>query len=144
MKKYFSEHPSLEFFNEVNAAKEEYTEAVIFYSLLTSGSYPLPEEINVSKYDYLLGLGDVPGEFRREALDSLRDGNIETAEDHLGKMEEIYSSLVAMEEGSLLVKGLRRKLDIIRGVIERTRGEITSEFGRNRLREAINLLSEKL
>ncbi len=92
---------------------------------------------------YLLGLGDVPGELRRQALDALRLGDIETAEARLSTMEEIYLSLVTMEEVALL-KGLRRKLDIARGVIERTRSEVTAEAGRRRLGESVRRLTERL
>ncbi len=92
---------------------------------------------------YLLGLGDVPGELRRQALDALRLGDIETAEARLSTMEEIYLSLVTMEEVALL-KGLRRKLDIARGVIERTRSEVTAEAGRRRLGESVRRLTDRL
>jgi predicted translin family RNA/ssDNA-binding protein len=32
-----------------------------------------------------------------------------------------------------MLKGMRRKLDVARGVIERTRAEVTAEAGRRRL-----------
>jgi len=92
---------------------------------------------------YIMGLADVPGELRRQALDALRVGEMERAETLLLRMEEIYLSLVSMEEATLL-KGLRRKLDIARGVIERTRSEVTAEAGRRRLDESVRRLTEKL
>jgi predicted translin family RNA/ssDNA-binding protein len=58
-------------------------------------------------------------------------------------MESIYLNLVSMDEAPLL-KGLRRKMDIARGVIERTRSEITAEAGRRRLDESVRRLSERL
>ena len=141
---YLEEHTDLGGFDEVHASREEYAEASILYGLKTAGDFPSPEAIGVSPQTYLLGLGDVVGELRREALDALRAGDLKTAEAHLDMMEQIYLSLLSMEEASLLLKGLRRKLDIARGVIERTRGELTAEAGRRRLDEAVRQLGEKL
>jgi translin len=144
MEPYYDENPELEFYGDVGAAQEEYSEAVIFYYLRTDDRYPTPEEINIPSPQYLLGLGDIPGEFRREALDALRKGNMDEAEAYLDKMEEIYLHLVSMEEASLLLKGLRRKLDIARRVIENTRGDLTAEAGRRRLNKSVNDLLRKL
>ncbi|MBM3291300.1 hypothetical protein FJY84_01320 [Candidatus Bathyarchaeota archaeon] len=143
--KIFSQiYPELDFYEEVEAAKEEYSEASILFNLQKRNSFPLIEDLEVTSFQYLLGLGDVPGELRREALDSLRVGDFENAERYLVKMEEIYLNLIAMEDASLLLKGLRRKLDIIRSVIEATRGDITSEAGRIRLNESLKKLNDRL
>ena len=136
-------YPELNYYEEVDAAYEEHAESQILHSLLTKGIYPTPENICTNPTRYLLGLGDVPGELRRETLDALRLGDLATAEAHLSRMEEIYLNLVAMEDASLL-KGLRRKLDIARGVIEATRSEITAETGRRRLSDQMKHLTEKL
>ena len=140
---HLEEHADLRGFDEVQAAREEYAEASILHGLKTARAFQTPEAIGVSLYTYLLGLGDVVGELRREALDALRAGDLEAAEAELGLMEHIYLSLLSMEEASLL-RGLRRKLDVARGVIERTRGELTAEAGRRRLNEAVKQLGEKL
>ncbi len=136
-------HPELGRFDQVSAAKEEFSEASIIMALTESGEFPDPASLAVPMTSYLMGLGDVPGELRRQALDALRLGDIETAEARLSTMEEIYLSLVTMEEVPLL-KGLRRKLDIARGVIERTRSEVTAEAGRRRLGESVRRLTERL
>jgi translin len=137
------EHPALGRFDQVSAAKEEFSEASIVMGLTESGEFPDPGALGVPMTSYLMGLGDVPGELRRQALDALRLGDIETAEARLSTMEEIYLSLVTMEEVPLL-KGLRRKLDIARGVIERTRSEVTAEAGRRRLGESVRRLTDRL
>ncbi len=137
------EHPALGRFDQVSAAKEEFSEASIVMKLTESGEFPDPASLGVPMTSYLMGLGDVPGELRRQALDALRLGDIETAEARLSTMEEIYLSLVTMEEVPLL-KGLRRKLDIARGVIERTRSEVTAEAGRRRLGESVRRLTDRL
>lgn len=137
-------YPELNHYEDVEAALEEYTEAAILLGLETKSTYPEPEDIGVGLTSYLLGLCDVPGELRREALDELRTGDFEAAEAYLRRMEEIYLNLVSVEEASLLLKGLRRKLDIARGVIENTRAELTAEAGRRRLNESVSRLSERL
>ena len=136
-------HPEFRTYNEVSAAWEEYSEACIIHRLSTTGEFPTPDEINVPPYSYLLGLGDVPGELRRQALDALRTGDLDVAESRLVLMEHIYLNLVSMDETPLL-KGLRRKMDIARGVIERTRSEVTAEVGRRRLNESVERLYERL
>ncbi len=137
-------YPELNHYEDVEAALEEYAEAAILLGLETKSTYPEPEDIGVGLTSYLLGLCDVPGELRREALDELRTGDFEAAEAYLRRMEEIYLNLVSVEEASLLLKGLRRKLDIARGVIENTRAELTAEAGRRRLNESVSRLSERL
>jgi translin len=135
-------HPELDQYEELEAAHEEHAEATILHTLLQTDTYPTPQQAAATPTRYLLGLGDVPGELRREALDALRTGNLEQAEHHLNRMEQIYLHLVAMEDASLL-KGLRRKLDITRAVTEATRSEITAETGRRRLSNQLKHLTEK-
>jgi translin len=138
-----AERPRLGCFDQVGAAREEYAEAMILLGLTGSRAYPDPESVGVPLESYLMGLGDVPGELRRQALDALRVGELERAESLLDTMEEIYLSLISMEESTLL-RGLRRKIDIARGVTERTRSEITAEVGRRRLDESVRRLAERL
>jgi len=138
-KPHINAHPELGQYEEVEAAHEEHAEATILHSLLATDTYPTHQRAAATPTRYLLGLGDVPGELRREALDALRTGDLDEAEHHLNRMEQIYLHLVAMEDASLL-KGLRRKLDITRGVIEATRSEVTAETGRRRLSDQLKRL----
>jgi len=128
------------FYEEVRAARQEYAEACILRSLNYGNGYPSPEMLGLDYLEYLLGLADVPGELRRQTLDLLRKGDLAGAEANLGVMDEIYLNLTGMDEASLLLKGLRRKLDIMRGVNERTRAEITAEASRERLRRSLDKL----
>ena len=141
---YVLVHPEIAFYDAVTAAKQEYSEASILYGLNTDAGYPAPEQIGVSYADYVLGLADVPGELRRQTLDLLRAGDLVSAEKNLATMEEIYLNLTSVEEVSLFLKGLRRKLDVTRNVNERTRAEITTEASRERLRQKLAEVGEKL
>jgi len=136
--------PGIQSSETVVAARQEYAEAAILHSLITLKKYPTPEELGVEETDYVLGLADVPGELRRQALDSLREGDLEAAESSLETMEEIYLYLVEAEEASMMLKGMRRKLDVARGVTERTRAEVTAEAGRRRLSRELKSFRDRL
>jgi len=127
----------------VNAAHQEYAEARTLLALVEENRFVSPEEINVPSIDYVLGLADAIGELRRRALDSLRKGDVKTAEECLRLMEEIYVELMAMDEAYMLVPGLRRKSDVARHLIETTRGDITIEARRSSLEKCMKDL-EKL
>lgn len=133
-------HPDLVYSGLVNAAFEEYTEAHTLLKLITENRFTDPEELNVPKVSYVLGLADVIGELRRRALDSLRKGDVKTAENCLQTMEQIYVELTAMDDAYLLVPGLRRKCDIARRIIEATRGDVTIETRRSSLERSIKEL----
>jgi len=136
------DHPDLVYTGLVNAAFEEYTEAHTLFKLITENRFTDPKELDVPAVSYVLGLADVIGELRRRALDSLRKGDVKTAEDCLQTMEHIYVELMAMDDAYLLVPGLRRKCDIARRIIEATRGDVTIETRRSSLERSIKELEK--
>lgn len=135
-------HPDLFYSGSVNAAFEEYTEAHTLLRLIEKNQFVSPEELGVPSISYVLGLVDVIGELRRDALDSLRKGDLKTAENYLQMMEHIYVELTAMDDAYFLVPGLRRKCDIVRRVIEATRGDVTIDARRSSLESAIKRLTK--
>ena len=142
VKELLRTHPEFSSHGVVAAAWEEYAEAKILKSLEERGAFPEPLEVPLEFY--LLGLGDVVGELRRGVLEDLMEGGFERAEERLRRMEEIYDTLISAEETSILLKGLRRKVDVARAVIEATRGDLALEAGRRRLAESIKGLLERL
>ncbi len=126
----------------VGAAYQEYAEAQTLLSLVEKNQFISPHEIKVPSVDYVLGLADVIGELRRRALDSLRKEDVETAEECLRLMEEIYVGLMSMDEAYVLVPGLRRKSDVARHLIETTRGDITIEARRSSLEKCMENLEK--
>jgi translin len=138
-----SAHPDIIYSGLFSAALQEYSEASIFLKLIEEYEFATPKEINVPSVDYVLGLADVIGEYRRFVLDALREGDIRKSEKCLQTMDEIYVELMAMDEAYMLVPGLRRKCDIARKIIEMTRGDITQEARRNELEKHLKRL-EKL
>lgn len=133
-------HPDIVHTGIVDAAMQEYTEAQTLLNLRLKNRFIAPEKLNVPSVVYVLGLADVIGELRRQALDSLRTGDVKGAEHCLQVMEQIYVELMSMNEAYMLVPGLRRKCDVARRIIEATRGDVTIEARRDSLEQSIKKL----
>lgn len=130
-----AQYPDIIYGGMFSAALQEYAEANIFLTLIKEDRFVTPKEINVPSIDYTLGLADVVGEYRRLALDALREGDAQKGEDCLKIMDEIFIELLALDEAYMLVPGLRRKSDVARKIIETTRGDITQEVRRKSLED---------
>jgi len=131
------QYPEIIYGGMLSAAFQEYSEANIFLILVKEERFVMPDEINVPSVDYVLGLADVIGEYRRLALDNLREGEIEKGEKCLQIMDDIFIQLLALDEAYMLVPGLRHKSDIARRIIESTRGDITLEVRRKSLEDQL-------
>ena len=129
------EYPEIIYGGMFSAALQEYSEAHIFLTLIKETRFISPDEINVPSVDYVLGLADVIGEYRRLSLDALREGEAKKGEECLEIMDEIFIELMALEEAYMLVPGLRRKTDVARRIIEATRGDVTQEVRRKSLED---------
>jgi translin len=135
-------YPDMVYIGMVDVAFQEYAEAQTLLHLVEQDRFIDPEELGIPAISYVLGLADVIGEFRRRALDSLRKGDVKTAEKCLQTMEQIYIELMSMDEAYMLVPGLRRKSDVARHIIETTRGDITIEARRSTLEECMKNLEK--
>jgi translin len=107
----------------VETAMQEYTEARVFNAILAKQQIPTPNELNVTPEAYILGFGDLIGELRRQALDKIRRGEVEDASSFLETMEVLYEFLMRFHYPNSLV-AIKRKQDVARGVLEKTRGEV--------------------
>lgn len=121
----------------LSAAQQEYAEANILLTLVKEDRFVTPSEISIPSVDYVLGLADVIGEYRRLALDYLREGEVEKGVRCLEIMDEIFIQLLALDEAYMLVPGLRHKSDASRRIIEATRGDITLEVRRKSLEDEL-------
>ena len=129
------DYPEIIYNGMFSAALQEYSEACIFLVLVKEARFVTPAEINVPSPDYVLGLADVIGEYRRLALDNLREGEVKKGEECLEIMDRIFIQLLALDEAYMLVPGLRHKSDIARRIIETTRGDVTLEIRRKSLED---------
>lgn len=134
--------PEIIYGGMLSAAFQEYSEANIFLVLVRDDRFVTPLEINVPSVDYVLGLADVIGEYRRLALDNLREGDVAKGERCLQIMDDIFIQLLALDEAYMLVPGLRHKSDVARKIIESTRGDITLEVRRKALEDQLKKVEQ--
>ncbi|OGO67092.1 MAG: haloacid dehalogenase [Chloroflexi bacterium RBG_19FT_COMBO_62_14] len=137
-------YPDLYHAGYTQDALKEYAEARIVYALVGGEALPAPEALQVEVAPYLGGLGEAAGELRRRVLDILRHGELEEAERLLGAMDDIYGLLVTLDFPDALTGGLRRVTDMVRGVTERTRGDLTTSVQQRQLQEALQGVEKKL
>jgi translin len=136
--------PDLFYAGYTQDALKEFVEANVTCALIQSKALQTPEELGVIDATYLNGLAEVIGELRRRTLDILRSGYSEEAERLLGHMDEIYSVLVTIDYPDAITNGLRRQTNLVRGIIEKTRGDVTISLRGQNLTEAIRSLSIQL
>ncbi|MBI4318587.1 MAG: haloacid dehalogenase [Chloroflexi bacterium] len=139
-----SGHPDIYFAGFVFDAQKEFAEASITYALIAGHSLPGPDSIGVSHVPYLGGLGEAIGELRRYLLDRLRQGDVARCEDVLQVMDDIYGVLVTMDYPDGMTGGLRRVTDVARGILEKTRGDLTVAIRQAQLETSLHEFEKKL
>jgi translin len=144
----FEEHSDIYHAGFVEHAQQEFAEASILLSLLREEEkpeiLPSPEALSIGYAAYLNGLGDVVGELRRHVLDLIRTEALEKAEVFLGIMENIHAVLMDFDYPDAITRGLRRKTDVARGLIEKTRGDLINAIQQKKLETAMRELESRL
>ncbi|MHA2281790.1 MAG: haloacid dehalogenase [Promethearchaeota archaeon] len=115
--------------------EQEYTELIVFYSIVDDQEIPSPSELKISPINFALGLADVIGELRRYALDNIRNSQTNELNKVLESMDEIYTSLFSVDYPVGLTQDLRHKVDVARNIIEKTRGDISLAIQMNDLKQ---------
>ena len=142
--KALSEHQELGDAGFVYNAQKEYVEGCITHALIAGGAFPDADELGVSYAAYLNGMGEAVGELRRHLLDRIRRGEVDRCEELLSIMDDIYGVLVTMDFPDAVTGGLRRTTDIVRSILERTRGDLTLSFRQRDLEEKLAAFEERL
>ena len=124
-------------------AQKEFAEGSITLALVTRKRLPKPAELGVDAPAYLNGMGEAVGELRRYLLDSMRKGDLSRCEEILSDMDDIYGILVTMDFPDAITGGLRRTTDVTRGILERTRSDLTLAIRQKELEEMLNSLGIK-
>jgi translin len=127
LRSLLKDHPDVFHSGFVENAHQDIVEAAVTFSLLKESPLPTPRDLAVTSRAYVLGLADVIGELRRYAMDRLREGELRGAEDALEAMEAIYQGLMRFDYPTAVV-AIRRKQDIARSLLEKTRGEVAVAF----------------
>lgn len=139
-----ADFPDLYFAGYTQDALKEYVEATITCALIENKPLPAPEDLGMAEATYLNGLAEVVGELRRRCLDILRQGYSQEAERLLTCMDDIYSTLVTLDYPDAITNGLRRQTDLVRGIVERTRGDLTISLREQHLESSLAALSDRL
>jgi translin len=136
-----SEFPAFYFAGYTQDSLKEFAEASITCALIRHEPLPEPGDLNLPPNTYLNGLAESVGEMRRRCLDMLRQDHSAEAERLLSHMDDIYAILVTMDYPDAITNGLRRQTDIIRAIIERTRGDVTFSLRGEKLERSLSRLS---
>lgn len=137
-------HPDIYFAGYTRDALKEFAEANIVFALIGNEPLPDPDELGIEYASYLGGLGEAVGELRRRVLDILRHDAVDEGERLLDAMDDIYSYLVTVDFPDAITGNLRRITDMVRGVTERTRGDMTTSIQQGELKTALRDVERKL
>ncbi|HTY89742.1 MAG TPA: haloacid dehalogenase [Methanocella sp.] len=128
----------------VEDAQVEFAEVSILYSVLRGLDLPTPESLRIENTAYLKGMGDASGELRRHILDLIRKGRPEEGEKYLDIMDEFYTEMMSFDYPDAIMHGLRKKTDVARSLIERTRGDLTNALEIKGLHESMERFDQRL
>ncbi len=138
------QYPDLYHAGYTQDALKELAEAHITRAIILEQPLPTPEELSVEYPAYLNGLAEAAGELRRFALDAMRRGDVPLAEKLLGQMDDIYSVLVTVDFPDAITSGLRRTTDIVRSILERTRGDVTTAVRQEAMKLALKQFEQRV
>lgn len=131
-------HPSVAFAGFLHDAEKEYAEAVLTAAFVDGTPLPSMDDIGVEPASWLKGLTEAASELRRHLLDRLRAGELATGEELLLRMEDAYDQLVTVDYPDAITAGLRRSVDALRAVLERSRADVTTTVLQSRLQASLD------
>ncbi len=138
------DHQDIFYAGFVQDAQKEFAEAATFMAFAQNRPLPLPSDLSIDWAPYLNGLGEAIGELRRYVLDQLRRSNFEHSEIVLRYMDDIYALLITIDFPDAITGGLRRTTDAARGILEKTRGDLTIAVGQAQLQRTMIALQQEL
>ena len=118
-------HPQLIFGEHVQSAMAEFAETAIYDSALRGADIPGHDLLDVTPAAWALGLGDAVGELRRDMVQNLADGNTAKAREVFASMQMLCDALMSLDVKDS-VAPVRRKQDLARQLVERSRSEIAT------------------
>jgi translin len=138
------DYPVIYYAGFLQDAQKEYAEGRLTQALIAGTPLPTPGEIGVDYAPYLNGMAEAVGEMRRYILDRIRAGDLSESERLLDVMDDVYYILISMDFPDAITRGLRRSTDVARGCLERTRGDLTNHFDRQKIDRALRFVEERL
>lgn len=132
-----ADQPTLYHAGYTQDALKELVEAHLVAAVVRGAPFPTPGELYVTGATYLRGMSEAGSEMRRFVLDLVRRGEVTAAEPYLAFMDEVYSQLITVDFPDAVTDGLRRSTDVLRSVLERTRGDLTLAIRQDQMRQAL-------
>jgi len=117
--------PEILFSGPVSDAMMELSEACILSSIVCGADIPSYLSLRVTPQSWAMGLADCLGELRRILLTHLMDNRIDEAKDVFNDMETVCDSVLSFDVPDAILP-IRRKQDVARSVMERTRTDMTN------------------
>ena len=127
------DNPEIYFAGFLADARKEFSEANITLAVISGSDIPSHTDLGIDPSSFLNGMAEVIGEVRRYILDALRRDSFEGCQDMMDVMDEIYGILVTVDFPEGVTGGLRHSTDQMRGVLERTRGDLTMALRQSKL-----------
>ena len=137
-------YPDVYYAGFIEDAQKEFAEANTTLAFIAGTPLASPQELGVGFAPYLNGLGEAVGELRRYILDALRHNDTSRCEEVLNLMDEVYTLLVTIDFPESITGGLRRTTDMVRGTLERTRGDLTTALRQSHLEERLSAFEKGL
>lgn len=125
IKKELKKYPEIYYQGFLHQTEKEVIEAKSVLTIIEKKEVPDIEDFD--PVSYLHGICESLGEIRRYVLDKMRKGE-DNFEDYLKIMDEIYFFLLNFQFTDSITRSLRKQIDYARGIIEKTRGEITTFY----------------
>lgn len=144
MRQAASTYPDILYAGYTQDALKEYAEAHLTRALIRNEPPPTPQALAVEDAAWLNGLGEAAGELRRRVLDLIRHGDIQEAERLTDLIQEIHAVLSTVDFPSAITGNLRRTNDMVRGVAERTRGDLTTAVRQEELKRALHEFEKRI
>jgi translin len=144
LKEGVAAYPDLYYAGYTQDAIKEYVEAQLTYALVRDLDLPTPEDLATEPNTWINGLAEAAMELRRRILDILRHGHSSEVERLLQAIDDIYTVLVTFDFNDAITGGLRRRTDTLRGVLERTRGDVTTSLRQSELEQALKSLEAQI
>ena len=139
-----ADYPMLYHAGYTQDALKELVEAHLVLAAVRGDDPPPAEALYVTGATYLRGMSEAATEMRRFVLDMMRRGQVVEAEPYLAFMDEVYSLLITVDFPDSITNGLRRNTDVLRTVLERTRGDLTMGIRQDQMRAALHAFESRL
>jgi len=139
-----ADQPTLYHAGYTQDALKEVVEAHLVAAVVRGDAPPTPVDLYVTGATYLRGMSEAGSEMRRFVLDLVRRGEVQAAEPYLDFMDEVYSQLITVDFPDAVTDGLRRSTDVLRSVLERTRGDLTLAIRQDQMRQALLSFEQNL